>query len=153
MYFYLWFLIDQRAWRVLLGWGGAMRKTRDHICLRFHFGFRIMGLLKEGLDPAPRPSVINRGASFCSQIVWFVSVIFPLEVVIAFGLGLLCPFFVCLYTIIEPNFPSINTLGHERRYLFVFFSFSTVFFECLLCSMLVILRPDYWTPLYTIGSL
>lgn len=63
-----------------------------------------MGLLKEGLDPAPRPSVINMGALFCSQIVWFVSVIFPLEVVNAFGLGLLCPFFVCLYTVIEPVF-------------------------------------------------
>lgn len=34
-----------------------------------------MGLLLEGLDPAPRPSVVNVAALFCSLIVSFVRVV------------------------------------------------------------------------------
>lgn len=49
--------------KILLGWW-SMGKRPNPAYSYFHFGFEITGLLIEGLDSAPRPSVINVAVLF-----------------------------------------------------------------------------------------
>lgn len=112
-------------------------------CSCCHFRFQIVGLLIESLDTAPGPSVTYVTALFCFLIVSFGKVYLPSK----HGELLWTEFAFCIFLLYTPSwhrtyFCLRNSLG-ARKEIHIYFLFQHNPIECLLCSILVILHPDY----------
>lgn len=127
LFIFLWVLIDRIAWKILFGWGSVGEDT-ERCLFAFSLGIPNNESSHRRLGPCPQAFSNNETALFCSLIVSFVSLPFPLEVVNSFARDLLFAFFglFIYHHRYRTYFCLINTLGHKRRYVFVF-SFNMVF--------------------------